>query len=327
MIKRKLIPKIYIRRTIPQKYLDKIKSTGGEYIVDPWQYGEPEPPISQDISGCNIVLTLGLTDSLAITKQAPYLKWVQSLSVGLDALLTEEIKKNDIVITNTKGCTSVPIAEHTIAMMTSLARGISYMIRNQLNRRWTSTPITDLSGATVAIIGYGEIGKQIAKRAKALDMFVIGCKKRPSIHATDDPADKIVGLDQLDSVMAEADFLILALPSTPETYHLINKEKLESMKKTSFLINIGRGNTIVEEELINHLKEKKIAGAALDVFETEPLPPQHPIWQLENLIISPHNAYFSPNTLERYMDLFLENIERFKEGKELLNVVDKELGY
>ncbi len=322
-----IIPKIYIRRTIPEKYLDQIKALGAEFIIDNWQYGDPEPTISQDISDCNIVLTLGLTDSLTIRQYAPNIKWVQSLSVGLDALLHEEIRNNDIVITNTKGCTSVPIAEHTIAMMAGLARGIPFMIRNQLNNRWAPSPITDLSGSTVGIIGYGEIGKQIAKRAKALDMFVIGCKKRPSKLSEDDPADKIVGLDHIDDVLLEADFLILALPSTPDTYQLINEEKLAKMKENSFLINIGRGNTIVEEELIQLLKEKKIAGAALDVFEVEPLPQEHPLWEIENVIISPHNAFFSPNTLDRYMEVFIENIQRFKQGKELINIVDKQLGY
>jgi len=320
-------PIIYIRRSIPQKYLDKMTALGAEFIMDPWQYGDPEPPIMQDIKDCNIVLTLGLTDSLSILQQASQIKWVQSLSVGLDALLTEEVRRSDIIITNTKGCTSIPIAEHTIAMMAGLARGIPFMIRNQLNNSWASTPITDLAGATVGIIGYGEIGKQITKRAKALDMRVIGCKKRPSFLSKEDQADKIVGLDQLDDVIAEADFLILALPSTPDTYHLINQEKLLKMKQTSFLINIGRGNTIVEKELIYLLKEQKIAGAALDVFEVEPLPKEHPIWELDNVIISPHNAFFSPNTLDRYMEVFLENIQRFKEGKDLINVVDKQLGY
>ncbi|WP_312093966.1 D-2-hydroxyacid dehydrogenase [Niallia sp.] len=327
MTKVTTIPKIYIRRTIPEKYLDKMIALGAELIIDPWQYGDPEPPISEDISNCNIVLTLGLTDSLSILQDAPNIQWVQSLSVGLDALLHEEVKNSEIIITNTKGCTSVPIAEHTIAMIAGLARGIPFMIRNQLHNRWAPTPITDLAGSTLGIIGYGEIGKQIAKRAKSLDMFVIGCKKRPSFLSDNAPADLIVGLDQIDDVITKSDFLILALPSTPDTYQLINQEKLAKMKENSFLINIGRGNTIVEEELIHLLKEKKIAGAALDVFEVEPLPKEHPLWELENIIISPHNAFFSPNTIDRYMEVFLENIQRFKDGKELINVVDKQLGY
>ena len=320
-------PKIFIRKAIPQKYLDNMKNMGAEIIYDPWVYGEPEPPIKEDISSCNIVLTLGLNDSLSIRKHAPNIKWVQSLSVGLDALLHQEMKNSSILITNTKGCTTVPIAEHTIAMISGLARGLPFMIRNQLNHEWNQTPIVDLSKSTVGIIGYGAIGQEIAKRCKALDMRVVGCKKRIDSLQSDIFADEIVGIDQLDYVIKEADFLVLALPSTTETYHLMNIDKLSLMKESSFLINIGRGNILVESELTTILKEKRIAGAALDVFEVEPLPKEHPLWQLENVIISPHNAYYSPHTMDRYMALFLENIQRFMNGKELLNIVDKELGY
>lgn len=323
----KKIPKIYIRKTIPQNYLDKMMELGAELIMEPWQYGDLEQPPKHDISHCNIVLTLGLHDTLAITQFAPKVEWVQSLSVGLEALLHKKVIESPITITNTKGCTSVPIAEHTIAMISGLARGIPFMIRNQLKKAWEPTPITDLTKSTVGIIGYGEIGKEIAKRCKAFNMSVIGCKKRPEIQKSDDPADFIVGLDELDSVIKKADFLILALPSTKETFHLVNKKKLEMMKKSSFLINIGRGNIIVEKDLITVLKKKRIAGAALDVFDIEPLPKHHELWDLDNVIISPHNAYYSPNTMDSYMELFLENIKRFMNDHELLNVVDKRMGY
>ena len=320
-------PKIFIRKTIPQNYIDKMKEMGAELVIQPWEYGKPEPLLEKDISKCNIVLTLGLNDTLSIMESAPNIKWVQSLSVGLDALLHEEMQNSSLIITNTKGCTSVPIAEHTIAMIAGLARGLPFLIRNQLTSTWKPTPITDLSLSTVGIIGYGAIGQEIARRCKGLDMKVIGCKKRPSIQKQDDPADQIVGLDQIDYVIKEADFLVLALPSTKETYHLINKDRLAKMKTTSFLINIGRGNILVEKDLLSSLQEKKIAGAALDVFDIEPLPKDHPFWELGNLIISPHNAYYSPKTMDRYMELFLENIQRFMCGKDLLNIVDKKLGY
>lgn len=320
-------PVIYVRNNIPEKYLEKMKKAGATVFFEPWVYGEDEPKVNHDLSNCNIVLTLGLNDPLNILNDAPNLQWVQSLSVGLDTILHEETINNDIVITNTKGCTSIPIAEHTIAMISSLARGVHSMVRNQQNSIWNNTNITELQGSTVGIIGYGEIGKQIAKRCKALDMKVIGCRKRPDNTDANDPIDKVVGLDEIDAVIVESDFLVLALPSTPETYHSINKEKLQLMKSTSYLINVGRGNTVVEADLLEVLQEQKIAGAALDVFDIEPLPKDHPFWELNNLIISPHNAYFSPKSMDRYMDVFLENIERFKQGKELLNVVDKKLGY
>ncbi|WP_445487188.1 D-2-hydroxyacid dehydrogenase [Niallia sp. 03133] len=318
---------IYIRNKIPEKYITYLNELGATVMFEPWTYGEGEPEVQHDLSLCNIVLTLGLNDSLNIIKKAPHIKWVQSLSVGLDSILNEQTISSDIIITNTKGCTSVPIAEHTIAMISSFARGIPTMLQNKQNRLWQNTSITDLEGATVGIIGYGEIGKEIAKRCKALEMNVIGCRKRPARTGEYDPADKVVGLEEMDLVLKESDFLVLALPSTPETYHSINKEKLNLMKPTSFLINVGRGNTVAEQDLLEILQSKRIAGAALDVFDVEPLPKDHPFWQMDNIVISPHNAYFSPRSMERYMNIFMKNIQRFQNGQELLNVVDKKLGY
>lgn len=320
-------PIIYMRRSIPQKYIDKISELGCECIIEEWIYGEKEPPVTHDLSNCSIVLTLGFNDPLSIRRIAPNIKWVQSLSVGLEALLTKDMIESDILITNTKGCTAIPIAEHTIAMISGLARGVPQMLRNQFENEWQATPITDLFGATVGIIGYGEIGQEIAKRCKALGMHIIGCKRRPTLLNEGDPANEVVGMDQLDEVITRSDFLILALPSTKETQHIINAKKLAIMKPTSFLINIGRGNTIVEQDLLDVLQNKKIAGAALDVFEAEPLPKEHQFWNLDNIIISPHNAYYSPKTMDRYMDIFIENIKRFIQGKELLNLVDKQQGY
>ncbi|GKU82790.1 D-2-hydroxyacid dehydrogenase [Niallia sp. NCCP-28] len=318
---------IYARNTIPEKYVQKINELGATVFIEPWIYGEKEPAVSYDLTLCNIVLTLGLHDSLTILESAPNIQWVQSLSVGLDQLLHQKTIEHDLIITNTKGCTSIPIAEHTIAMITSLARGIPNMIYNQQAKSWEETNITELAGATVGIIGYGEIGKEIAKRIKGLELRVIGCRKRAQPLDQNDPADEVVSLEEIDRVLTEADFLVLALPSTKETLHLINEEKINKMKPTSYLINVGRGNTIVETDLIHALKTKKIRGAALDVFEVEPLPEDHSFWTLDNCLISPHTAYYSPKTIERYMDIFLENIIRFKKGLPLLNVVDKKSGY
>lgn len=318
---------IYVRNNIPEKYIEKIKQLGDTVLIEPWIYGEKEPAINHDLTLCNVVLTLGLHDPLTILDVAPNIQWVQSLSVGMDQLLHQKTIQHDLVITNTKGCTSIPIAEHTIAMITSLAKGIPTMIHNQQEKRWKEIEVTELTGATVGIIGYGEIGKEIAKRAKGIDMAVIGCRKRQKKTTKHDPADEVVGLEEMDRVLREADFLVLALPSTKETFHLINEEKINKMKPTSYLINIGRGSTIAEPDLLYALKTKKIRGAALDVFEIEPLPADHPFWSLDNCLISPHNAYYSPKTLERYMNIFLENLIRFKKGLPLINVVDKKLGY
>ncbi|MGG3622418.1 D-2-hydroxyacid dehydrogenase [Bacillus gobiensis] len=324
---KKTAPVIYIRLDISEEYVKKFREVCSEVIIEPWKLGEPEPESTMDVSDCEVLFTLGLHDNLNILKKAPNVKWVHSVSVGLDAMLHEEILSNDVIITNSKGCTSVPIAEHTIALITSFARGIPMMIKNQMNKEWASLPLTDLSYSTVGIIGYGEIGFEIAKRCKALGMGVIGCRKNPGKRRGNEPADSVVGMDRVDEVLSQSDFIVLALPSTKETQSFLNKKRLSKMKKDSFLINIGRGNTVVENDLIEFLSDGRIAGAALDVFEVEPLPKDHPFWELENVIVSPHNAYNSARHHDRVMDLFLQNLKRYSEGKPLLNVVNKETGY
>jgi phosphoglycerate dehydrogenase-like enzyme len=189
-------------------------------------------------------------------------------------------------------------------------------------------PIKDLGDSTVGIIGYGEIGYEIAKRCKGLGMKVIGCRRNPKKRKDEnDPADIVVGMDQVDKVLGRSDFLVLALPSTKETRYFLNKQRLKQMKKGSYLINVGRGNTIEEKHLVECLNSNHIAGAALDVFDVEPLPKDHPFWTLDNVIVSPHNAYYSPKNVERNMNLFITNLKLFIEGKPMLNVVDKKLGY
>lgn len=312
---------------MPETYVKQCKDICTTVIVEPWIYGKPEPEIRTDLTDCNVVFTLGLHDSLNIRKYAPNIEWVQSISVGLDALLSEEVKKSDIILTNTKGCTSVPIAEHTIAMITSLARGVPALLRNQLTKTWDMIPVTELMNATVGIIGYGEIGHQIAIRCKAMGMRVVGCRRNPEKRGETEPAELVVGMDRVDEVIRQSDFLVLALPSTQETYHFFDKGRFNIMKPGSFFLNVGRGNTIVEEDLVESLRTKQIAGAALDVFDVEPLPFENPLWNLENVIISPHNAYYSPKSMERYMEVFIKNLRLFQEGKPLLNIVDKHMGY
>jgi phosphoglycerate dehydrogenase-like enzyme len=325
---KKTAPAIYIRLDISEEYLTRFQNLCSNVIVEPWKLGEPEPESVMDLSECEILFTLGLHDDLNILKKAPNVKWVHSVSVGLDAMLNDAILASDVIITNSKGCTSIPIAEHTIALISSFARGIPAMIKNQMKKEWGSLPLTDLADSTVGIIGYGEIGYEIATRCKALGMGVIGCRKNPGkSNRENEPADSIMGMDQVDDVLSKSDFIVLALPSTKETLHFLNKERLSKMKKDSYFINIGRGNTVVEKDLIECLLSEKIAGAALDVFEVEPLPKNHPFWELENVIVSPHNAYNSARHQDRVMDLFFRNIKRYSEGKPLLNVVNKELGY
>ncbi|MGE7768029.1 D-2-hydroxyacid dehydrogenase [Peribacillus sp. NPDC096540] len=304
------------------------KEICSEVIIEPWEFGEPEPESTVDLSEFNVLYTMGLHDNLNILKKASKIKWIHSDSAGVEAMLNEDIQNSDVTITNVKGCTSVPIAEHTIAMLSSLARGVPTIIRNQINKNWMEIPVIYIEKSTVGIIGYVHIGFEIAKRCKALGMRVIGCRRNPDKKNKEyEPADLIMGMDQVDEVLSQSDFIVLALPFTKETSNFLNKERLNKMKKGSYLVNVGRGNTIVDGDLIECLSNGHIAGAALDVFEVEPLPKDHPFWQLENVIVSPHNAYNSSKHLDRVMELFLQNLKLFSDGKPLMNVVEKKLGY
>ena len=321
-------PVIFSRRELPQKYIDAIEKLGAKIIVEHWEWDEAEPTPKADLSECEVILTLGMRDDLAVLKKAPNVKWVHSLSVGIEAMLKSSFQNSNVTVTNSKGCTAVPIAEHTLAMILTFARGIPTMINNKSERIWGLIPTIDLSTITVGIIGYGEIGVAIAERAKALGMRVIGCKRNPSKkNVGKDFADQIVGMEEMDWVLAESDFLILALPSTGETKHLFNKERFKKMKKGSYLINVGRGNTIVESDLVAILEDGYLAGASLDVFDVEPLPHNHRFWEMDNVIVSPHNAYYSPQHMDHNMQLFIDNLACFIENKPLKNVVDKQLGY
>lgn len=328
ILTKKNLPNVYIRRNIPEKYLEEFREVCSNIIVDHWDFIGEEPFPSEDLSECNVLFTVGLKDNLKILNYLPNIKWIHSISVGLDAMLQEHIIKSDVIITNSKGCTSIPIAEHTIALITSLARGLHKGFQNQAQKKWENISVVDLESSTVGIIGYGEIGYEVAKRCKSLGMSVIGCRRNPEKnHKQDEPTDKVVGLDEVDYVLQQADFVVLALPSTKDTIHFIDKERLHKMKKSSYLINVGRGNTIVEEDLIEVLLNGQIAGAALDVFDIEPLPKDHAFWNLDNVMITPHNAYNSSNHVERVMNMFLQNLQRYAEGEPLLNVIDKQLGY
>ncbi|PLS08634.1 D-2-hydroxyacid dehydrogenase [Neobacillus cucumis] len=326
---KKVSPSIYIRYNLPEIYLKQFKEICPNIVVEPWKFDEPEPEVTVDLSDCEVVLTLGMRDNLNILKNAKNVKWVHSISAGLDAMLTDDVKNSDVIITNAKGCTSVPIAEHTIALISAFAREVPTMVRKQRTQEWCKMlPVRTLAGSTVGIIGYGEIGYEIAKRCKGLEMKVIGCRRNPDKKNKEhEPADEVVGMDRVDEVLSKSDYVVVALPSTEETIHYMNKDRFEKMKKDSYLINVGRGNTMVEEDLVECLKSGKIAGAGLDVFEVEPLPKDHPFWYMDHVIVSPHNAYNSDNHSERVMNLILENLKRFYEGKQLLNIVDKNLGY
>ena len=260
------------------------------------------------------------------------LKWIHCLAAGVNQLMRDDIRRSSVVITNSRHVHAVTMAEHTLGLMLALARRLPSAARYQLEKHWAQQEIWDetphpmeINGRTLVIIGYGAIGQELAKRARACDMRVVGVKRDPARGG--EHADRVVGTGELASVLPEADFVVLAAPLTPETEHAFGPAHFGAMKKTAYFVNVGRGALVDEKALVAALEERSIAGAAIDVAETEPLAADSPLWSAPNLFITPHLAGVSERLWHRHAALLLDNLERYFAEKELLNVVDKERGY
>jgi len=252
--------------------------------------------------------------------QCRKLKWLFSFSAGIEKLPFDEMKEMGIKVTNTRGIHASQMAEQTIGIMISFSRKLFVAYRNQMNRKWDQTILVEeLTDKTLCIIGAGSIGSEIARRAKIFGMKTIGIRKNPEwVEGLDD----VRRLNKLHLSLSDADYAVLVTPLTPETFHLIGAPEFSAMKKSTVFINISRGDTVDEEALVEALKNRTIAGAGLDVFHEEPLPPESPLWDMENVIITPHNAGISPHYTERAMGLFVESFKNYRAGGLLPNAID-----
>jgi len=247
-------------------------------------------------------------------RRAPNLKWIHSLSAGIDKQLSPEILASPVPMTNGKGVFGRPLADWVIGAMIYFAYQFPRVLRNQRAHKWEPFDHEELHGHTVAIIGYGDIGKGVADRACAFGMHI------QPIRSNHQPADLIHAIEI-------ADYVVITLPLTSKTRGLIGAPQIAAMKPTAVVINIGRGPVIDESALLSALRENQIRGAALDVFQTEPLPSNHPFWEMENVLVSPHSADNLPNSRELAVEFFVENFRRFAQGEPLLNLVNKHAGY
>lgn len=263
-----------------------------------------------------------------VIRRLPRLEWVHVLGAGVEGVLTPEVVEGPVVVTNSRGANAPAVAEHALAMVLALARGLHHSLRAQFEGRWARDfrrPF-EVAGKTLGVLGYGHIGREVGTRAAALGMRVIAARRQPA-PAPGGPGEAGVAFLPVDEVLRQADFLVVALPLTPSTRGLLNGEAIARMKPGSFLVNVARGAIVDEEALVRAIEAGHLAGAALDVFETEPLPPESPLWRLPEVILTAHQAAASPHTMGRAMALFAENLLRFARGEPLLNVVDKRLGY
>ncbi|MBW3625232.1 MAG: D-2-hydroxyacid dehydrogenase [Armatimonadetes bacterium] len=262
-----------------------------------------------------------------IFNAAPHLKWVQVSSAGVERYLFPALLNSDVTLTSSAGVFNKPIAESVLAMMFAFARGIHRYRDNQREKKWKRThEMEELEGKTLGVVGLGEIGYELAGMVQGLNMRVIGIKR--SVPETPpEGVEWVRGMDALLDLAREADHLVDTLPNTPATRGILNRDVFEAMKPTAYVYNIGRGVTIDQDAMIEALREGKIAGAGLDVTTPEPLPPDSPLWEMENVIITPHVSGSSPRTRQRGVEFFIANLRRCQAGEPLRSEVDKQAGY
>lgn len=265
------------------------------------------------------------TDLAAAWDRARELRWVHAGGAGVDALLFPELVASDVIVTNSRGIFDRPIAEYVIGLLLAFAKDLSTTLALQRRRIWRHRETERLAGSRLLVIGAGPIGRAIVAlaRAFAIETTVLARAAR----ASDPELGSVLGANDLRSVLAEADYVVVAAPLTPETEGMIGADEFARMKPTARIVNVGRGPIVDEDALVEALRAREIAGAALDVFVNEPLPPDHPFWDLPGMIVSPHMSGDFVGWTRALSELFLENYRRWIDGRPLLNVVDKQRGY
>jgi phosphoglycerate dehydrogenase-like enzyme len=329
--------------------LDRIREAApGARIVNLSVEGLADGP-TDDVE----VLLRGFLSSDAFDRllgRAPHLRWVHSATSGVERALTPAALARDVVVTNARGVFSRPIAEHVLLMILAISRQLPQLLELQGERTWQPLEGRELRDLTIGVIGYGSLGRAIASLATAFGSRVVALRRNPAAEggavraagpgagatAGGDDEDPFLveprlartfGPDGLHEFLGEADVVVLAAPLTPETENLIDEAALAAMKHGAWLVNVARGRLVDDHALQRALAEGRIGGAALDTFRDEPLPPTSPLWDLPNVIVTPHTSWSSARVLDRSIDLFCDNLRRFRAGRPLRNVVDRAAGY
>lgn len=284
--------------------------------------GADESVLREHLGDADVLLTFRFpTEQLRHARQ---LRWIQLTSAGVEQLMEAPERPRDVVVTNARGIHGEVMAEYTAAVMLALRWGLPGLVRDQQARRWRADRVRPLAGATVGVVGLGAIGAAIARRSAALGMRVVGVKRTP----VEVPGvARVYGPDGLRAMLPECDVVVLVVPTTGETRRMIGAPELAAMKPSAFLVNVARGSVVDEHALVAALEARRIAGAALDVFDEEPLPASSPFWAMENVLVTPHISGFFADYAERVVEVFLDNLARWRGGEPLRNVVDPARGY
>jgi phosphoglycerate dehydrogenase-like enzyme len=290
-------------------------------------FADTSETLADVLPGADVVLAWRPHSSLLrpVWPKADAVKWIQTASAGVDALLFPELVESHVVVTNARGIFDRAIAEFVLGTMLAFAKGLPGMLDRQARREWEHRDTETLSGKRVLVAGVGSIGREIGRQCGAFGMTVRGVGS--TARGRDDVFRIVYGPDELAEGCRWADYIVNALPGTEGTKHLFDDKVISAMRPTARFVNIGRGSTVDEAALVGALRDERLAGAALDVFEREPLPPDSALWELPNVIVSPHLAGDFAGFREAIVELFVQNLERYLTGLPLENVVDKQRGY
>jgi D-2-hydroxyacid dehydrogenase (NADP+) len=289
--------------------------------------GEPGSREKLDALLAEAEVIYGLFLPRDLRARAPRLKWVQTMSAGVDRFATTDIWNSPVILTGVSGIHATPIGEFVLEFMLMFAKKAPFCFRMQQKHEWARFMPGVLRDKTVGIVGLGSIGREVARLCKAFGMRVMATRRSVKRPARARYVDKLLPAGQLKQLLGESDYVVIATPLTAETNGLIGADEFKAMKPTACIINIGRGGIIDEAALIRALDARQIAGAGLDVTATEPLPPDSRLWDYDNVILTPHVAGGMEDYMKHATDLFCKNLERYLNGKKLLNVVDKDRGY
>jgi phosphoglycerate dehydrogenase-like enzyme len=259
-----------------------------------------------------------------VLPRATRLRWIQALTAGLEGWIALPDFPPHVTLTGARGTHRMSMPENILGALFHLTKPYAAIAADQRKRRWTRRVSEQLAGKTLGILGLGAIGQELARKAAALEMSVIGMRRRPEPVPC---VDRVYGPDEAALVLAASDFVVLLLPLTPATKGYMNAARLRRMKPTAHLLNFGRGDLVVDADLIEAVKTGVVAGAVLDVFTTEPLPIEHPFWETEGIMVLPHIGGMHAHRDEQVAELFVENLARFVDGRPLLHALDRSRGY
>lgn len=309
---------------VRQKHIEKIQAVDASIEIATVLASETGETESQ-LADAEIVAGIphALPDSFANAKK---LKWIQTFSAGVDKVLTPEIKNSDILLSNIAGAQDTPIAEHILVFLLVSTKKFHIGFLHQQQKKWErDVGATELRGKVVLIVGLGNIGTEAARLLSCVGARIQAVDRAGAEQP--DFVETLYGPDQWEQALPNADFVVSCVPHTDKTHHLFDKAKFGIMKNTAVFVNISRGEVVHEQELIEALKAGTIAGAALDVMEQEPLPKDSPLWDMENVVLTPHRAGHSEKYIDRAIDIFCENLQAYIKGQPLPNLVDKQKGY